>query len=157
MASVQVREAATRNLALLLPLIPNHDKYSTVQSACVQLATDCAEEVAAALLTQVVPALTAWLLHTDLLHTKLLPTLTTTTVAMLRESPRADNCYKVSGADPRAPAAHDRVKVGGRRRRRCTRTRLFTCAGGYVHLRTLPTGWGSLLSESSVLIEAGTA
>ena len=48
-----VREAAARNLARLIHLLSSHDKYAAVETACLRLASDDADDVVSALLTEV--------------------------------------------------------------------------------------------------------
>ena len=58
-----------------------------------------------------VPALCAWLLPTDLLHTSMLPALTRDAIARLRASPESDNNHHLEGADLRVPSDRDRSQV----------------------------------------------
>ncbi|XP_073108606.1 uncharacterized protein [Elaeis guineensis] len=55
-----VREAAARNLALLLPLFPNMDKYFKVEELMFQLACDPSGVVVDATLKELVPAVIKW-------------------------------------------------------------------------------------------------
>jgi hypothetical protein len=48
-----VREAAARNLARLIHLLSSHDKYAAVETACLRLASDDADDVVSALLAEV--------------------------------------------------------------------------------------------------------
>ncbi|XP_019227790.1 PREDICTED: lisH domain and HEAT repeat-containing protein KIAA1468 [Nicotiana attenuata] len=55
-----VREAAAHNLALLLPLFPNTDKYFKVEEMMFQLACDPSGVVVDTTIKEVVPALVNW-------------------------------------------------------------------------------------------------
>ncbi|KAM0871343.1 hypothetical protein ACQ4PT_039467 [Festuca glaucescens] len=55
-----VREAATHNLALLLPLFPNMDKYYKVEELLFQLACDPSGVVVDVALRELVPAVVRW-------------------------------------------------------------------------------------------------
>lgn len=55
-----VREAAAHNLALLLPLFPNSEKYFKVEELVFQLVCDPAGVVVDATLKELVPALVKW-------------------------------------------------------------------------------------------------
>ncbi|KAL4180966.1 hypothetical protein AMTRI_Chr12g234990 [Amborella trichopoda] len=55
-----VREAAARNLALLLPLFPNMDKYFKVEELMFQLVCDPSGVVVEASLKYLVPAVISW-------------------------------------------------------------------------------------------------
>nr|XP_015880041.2 RAB11-binding protein RELCH [Ziziphus jujuba var. spinosa] len=55
-----VREAAARNLALLLPLFPNMDKYFKVEEMMFQLVCDPSGAVVDTSLQQLVPAVIKW-------------------------------------------------------------------------------------------------
>jgi len=59
-AATVVREAATHNLALLLPLFPNMDKYYKVQELLFQLACDPSGVVVDVALRELVPAVVRW-------------------------------------------------------------------------------------------------
>ncbi|XP_047152921.1 RAB11-binding protein RELCH homolog isoform X1 [Vigna umbellata] len=55
-----VREAAARNLAMLLPLFPNIDKYFKVEDMMFQLVCDLSGVVVETALTELVPAVLKW-------------------------------------------------------------------------------------------------
>ncbi|VAH76564.1 unnamed protein product [Triticum turgidum subsp. durum] len=55
-----VREAATHNLALLLPLFPNMDKYYKVEELLFQLVRDPSRVVVDVALRELVPAVVGW-------------------------------------------------------------------------------------------------
>lgn len=55
-----VREAAARNLAMLLPLFPNMDKYFKVEEVMFQLVCDPSGAVVETTLKQLVPAVVKW-------------------------------------------------------------------------------------------------
>ncbi|GJN40239.1 hypothetical protein PR202_gb29424 [Eleusine coracana subsp. coracana] len=55
-----VREAATHNLALLLPLFPNLDKYHKVEELMFQLVCDPSGAVVEVALRELVPAVVRW-------------------------------------------------------------------------------------------------
>lgn len=55
-----VREAATHNLALLLPLFPNMDKYYKVEELLFQLVCDTSRVVVDVALRELVPAVVRW-------------------------------------------------------------------------------------------------
>ncbi|QCE12921.1 HEAT protein [Vigna unguiculata] len=55
-----VREAAAHNLAMLLPLFPNIDKYFKVEDMMFQLVCDPSGVVVEAALTELVPAVLKW-------------------------------------------------------------------------------------------------
>ncbi|PON49230.1 Coatomer beta subunit [Trema orientale] len=55
-----VREAAARNLAMLLPLFPNMDKYFKVEELMFQLVCDPSGAVVDTTLKQLVPAVVKW-------------------------------------------------------------------------------------------------
>nr|XP_043616992.1 RAB11-binding protein RELCH isoform X2 [Erigeron canadensis] len=55
-----VREAAARNLALLLPLFPNMDKYFKVEEMMFQLVCDPSGAVVETTIKELVPALLKW-------------------------------------------------------------------------------------------------
>ncbi|KAG8051820.1 hypothetical protein GUJ93_ZPchr0001g30925 [Zizania palustris] len=55
-----VREAATHNLALLLPLFPNQDKYYKVEDLMFQLVCDPSGAVVNVALRELVPAVARW-------------------------------------------------------------------------------------------------
>ncbi|KAK3160930.1 hypothetical protein QOZ80_1BG0068410 [Eleusine coracana subsp. coracana] len=55
-----VREAATHNLALLLPLFPNLDKYHKVEELTFQLVCDPSGAVVEVALRELVPAVVRW-------------------------------------------------------------------------------------------------
>ncbi|CAM0881248.1 unnamed protein product [Alopecurus aequalis] len=59
-AATVVREAATHNLALLLPLFPNMDKYYKVEELLFQLACDPSGVVVDVALRELVPAVVRW-------------------------------------------------------------------------------------------------
>ncbi|KAG2597965.1 hypothetical protein PVAP13_5KG309600 [Panicum virgatum] len=59
-AAMVVREAATHNLALLLPLFPNLDKYYKVEELMFQLVCDPSGAVVEVTLKELVPALVRW-------------------------------------------------------------------------------------------------
>ncbi|KAL6608032.1 hypothetical protein ACP70R_041095 [Stipagrostis hirtigluma subsp. patula] len=59
-AATVVREAATHNLALLLPLFPNQDKYYKVEELMFQLICDPSGAVVEVALRELVPAVVKW-------------------------------------------------------------------------------------------------
>ncbi|CAO2208274.1 unnamed protein product [Urochloa humidicola] len=59
-AATVVREAATHNLALLLPLFPNLDKYYKVEELMFQLVCDPSGAVVEVALKELVPAVVRW-------------------------------------------------------------------------------------------------
>ncbi|CAO2183867.1 unnamed protein product [Urochloa humidicola] len=59
-AATVVREAATHNLALLLPLFPNLDKYYKVEELMFQLVCDPSGVVVEVALKELVPAVVRW-------------------------------------------------------------------------------------------------
>ncbi|RLN25257.1 hypothetical protein C2845_PM07G10940 [Panicum miliaceum] len=59
-AATVVREAATHNLALLLPLFPNLDKYYKVEELMFQLVCDHSGSVVEVTLKELVPAVVRW-------------------------------------------------------------------------------------------------
>ncbi|OQU86904.1 hypothetical protein SORBI_3003G171400 [Sorghum bicolor] len=59
-AAVIVREAATHNLALLLPMFPNLDKYYKVEELMFQLVCDPSGAVVEVALKELVPAVVTW-------------------------------------------------------------------------------------------------
>ncbi|KAL6884533.1 hypothetical protein ACP4OV_010469 [Aristida adscensionis] len=59
-AATVVREAATHNLALLLPLFPNVDKYYKVEELMFQLVCDPSGAVVEVALRELVPAVVKW-------------------------------------------------------------------------------------------------
>ncbi|XP_047336522.1 RAB11-binding protein RELCH homolog [Impatiens glandulifera] len=59
-STIVVREAAAHNLALLLPLFPNMDKYFKVEEIMFQLLCDPSGVVVEATIKQLVPALINW-------------------------------------------------------------------------------------------------
>ncbi|KAG8662497.1 RAB11-binding protein RELCH homolog isoform X2 [Manihot esculenta] len=59
-AATVVREAAARNLALLLPLFPNVDKYSKVEEMMFQLVCDPSGVVVETALKELLPAVIKW-------------------------------------------------------------------------------------------------
>ncbi|CAD6231318.1 unnamed protein product [Miscanthus lutarioriparius] len=59
-AAVVVREAATHNLALLLPMFPNLDKYYKVEELMFQLVCDPSGAVVEVALKELVPAVVKW-------------------------------------------------------------------------------------------------
>ncbi|CAI9110642.1 OLC1v1010704C1 [Oldenlandia corymbosa var. corymbosa] len=58
--AIVVREAAAHNLALLLPLFPNMDKYFKVEEMMFQLVCDPSGVVVEATIKDLVPALISW-------------------------------------------------------------------------------------------------
>ncbi|KAK1433234.1 hypothetical protein QVD17_10143 [Tagetes erecta] len=59
-SAIVVREAAARNLALLLPLFPNTDKYFKVEEMMFQLICDPSGVVVDTTIRELVPALLKW-------------------------------------------------------------------------------------------------
>ncbi|CAL4956424.1 unnamed protein product [Urochloa decumbens] len=59
-AATVVREAATHNVALLLPLFPNLDKYCKVEELMFQLVCDPSGAVVEVALKELVPAVVRW-------------------------------------------------------------------------------------------------
>lgn len=59
-AATVVREAATHNLALLLPMFPNLDKYYKVEELMFQLVCDPSGAVVEVALKELVPAVVRW-------------------------------------------------------------------------------------------------
>ncbi|KAJ0753898.1 putative transcription factor interactor and regulator LisH family [Helianthus annuus] len=59
-SAIVVREAAARNLALLLPLFPNTDKYFKVEEMMFQLVCDPSGVVVETTIRELVPALLKW-------------------------------------------------------------------------------------------------
>ncbi|KAK9048949.1 hypothetical protein SSX86_032086 [Deinandra increscens subsp. villosa] len=59
-SAIVVREAAARNLALLLPLFPNTDKYFKVEEMMFQLVCDPSGVVVETTIKELVPALLKW-------------------------------------------------------------------------------------------------
>ncbi|KAE9584417.1 hypothetical protein Lalb_Chr00c03g0404241 [Lupinus albus] len=55
-----VRDAATRNLAMLLPIFPNVDKYFKVEELTFQLICDPSGVVLESTLKELVPAVIKW-------------------------------------------------------------------------------------------------
>ncbi|KAK3281551.1 hypothetical protein CYMTET_10663 [Cymbomonas tetramitiformis] len=112
-AAPMVRDAAAANLALLLPLLPDHNKYAAVEEGLRRLLADSHEPVVETALGKVVPAMAAWLVGSDLLCTSLLPTVMRTLAATLEECDLLDDFSHVIGSSPRSidDATRDQVMI----------------------------------------------
>ncbi|GLJ30945.1 hypothetical protein SUGI_0616900, partial [Cryptomeria japonica] len=99
-----VREAAAHNLALLLPLFPNTDKYFKVEEMMFQLVCDPSGTVVETTLKELVPTVVSWGNRLDnVLHVLLSHLLAS-----------AQRCPPLSGVDGSAEA---RLRVLGERER----------------------------------------
>ncbi|KAK9813191.1 hypothetical protein WJX72_010407 [[Myrmecia] bisecta] len=86
-ADASVRRTMASNLALLLPHLPDRNKYPTVEGLLVQLAQDMSQDVIDTVFSQMLPALLKWIAPSDLLHTSLLPIILNTIHILLQRCP----------------------------------------------------------------------